>query len=197
MPSKFPLKLKVLLLEDDPRDAELVALAVRDAAPESTVRLVDTSVEFVRALEEFIPDVILSDHAVSDFNALDAFRLAQSRVPGSPFILVSGVFEQRASECLQAGADDFVHKAVLARLGPAIASAMSRRAPLRRLSRRQREVLQLLAAGLSTREIAVHLHVSIKTVETHRSQLMLRLGIHDVAGLVRYAVQVGIVSTSP
>jgi DNA-binding NarL/FixJ family response regulator len=196
MPSKFPPKLKVLLLEDDPSDAELVAHAVRTAAPESTFRLVDTSEEFVRALEEFVPDVILSDHAVSDFNALDAFRLAQSRVPGSPFILVSGVFEQRASECLHAGADDFVHKAVLVRLGPAIASAMSRRAPLRRLSRRQREVLQLLAAGLSTREIAVHLHVSIKTVETHRSQLMLRLGIHDVAGLVRYAVQVGIVSTS-
>lgn len=196
MPNRFPAKLKVLLLEDDPRDAELVAHAVRSVASESTVRLVDTSAEFVRALEEFIPDVILSDHAVGDFNALDAFRLAQSRVPGSPFILVSGVFEQQASECLQAGADDFVHKAVLDRLGPAITSAMLRRAPLRRLSRRQRQVLQLLAAGMSTREIAVHLNVSIKTVETHRSQLMLRLGIHDVAGLVRYAVQVGIVSTA-
>jgi DNA-binding NarL/FixJ family response regulator len=196
MPMKLPPKLKVLLLEDDSLDAELVAHAVRGAAPESTVRLVDTSAEFARALDEFIPDVILSDHSVGDFNALDAFRLAQSRVPGSPFILVSGVFEQQASECLQAGADDFVHKAMLNRLGPAITTAMSRRAPLRKLSRRQREVLQLLAAGLSTREIAAHLQVSIKTVETHRSQLMLRLGIHDVAGLVRYAVQVGVVSTS-
>jgi DNA-binding NarL/FixJ family response regulator len=193
---KFSPKLKVLLLEDDPLDAELVAHAVRGGAPESTVRLVDTSAEFARALDEFIPDVILSDHAVGDFNALDAFRLAQSRVPGSPFILVSGVFEQQASECLQAGADDFVHKAMLNRLSPAIATAMSRRAPLRKLSRRQRQVLQLLAAGLSTREIAAQLNVSIKTVETHRSQLMLRLGIHDVAGLVRYAVQVGVVSTS-
>jgi len=196
MPTKFSPKLKVLLLEDDPLDAELVAHAVRGGAPESTVRLVDTGAEFARALDEFIPDVILSDHSVGDFNALDAFRLAQSRVPGSPFILVSGVFEQQASECLQAGADDFVHKAMLNRLGPAIAAAMSRRAPLRKLSRRQRQVLQLLAAGLSTREIAAQLSVSIKTVETHRSQLMLRLGIHDVAGLVRYAVQVGVVSTS-
>jgi DNA-binding NarL/FixJ family response regulator len=68
------------------------------------------------------------------------------------------------------------------------------RAPLRSLSRRQRQVLQLLATGCSTREIALGLHLSIKTVETHRAQLMSRLDIHDLAGLVRYAVRVGIVS---
>jgi DNA-binding NarL/FixJ family response regulator len=197
MSSKFLPSLKVLLLEDDPDDAELAAHALREVAPDSAVRLVDTRVEFVRALEEFVPDVILADHAVADFNALDAFRLTQSRVPESAFILVSGVFEQRASECLQAGAAEFVHKSDLSRLGPAIASAISLRAPLKRLSPRQREVFQLLAAGYSTRDIARRLHVSVKTVETHRAQLMIRLGIHDVAGLVRYAVQVGIVSTSP
>jgi len=197
MSSKFLPSLKVLLLEDDPGDAELAAHAVRQVAPDSSVRLVDTRAEFVRALEEFVPDVILSDHAVADFNALDAFRLAQQRAPESAFILVAGVFEQRASECLQAGAAEFVHKSDLSRLGPAIASAVSLRAPLRRLSPRQRQVFQLLAAGLSTRDIAQQLQVSIKTVETHRAQLMVRLGIHDVAGLVRYAVQVGIVSTSP
>lgn len=186
--------LRVLLLEDDQRDAELIVHAVRDAAPESAVRLVDTRIEFVRALDEFVPDVILSDHAVAEFNVLDAFRLAQRRAPGSPFILVSGMFEQRASECLQAGAADFVPKAELTRLGPAIASALSLRAPLRSLSRRQRQVLQLLATGKSTREIALGLHLSIKTVETHRAQLMARLDIHDLAGLVRYAVRVGIVS---
>lgn len=186
--------LRVLLLEDDPRDAELIVHAVRNAAPDSAVRLVDTRTEFVRTLDEFVPDVILSDHAVADFNVLDAFRLAQSRAPGSPFILVSGLFEQRASECLQAGAADFVPKSELSRLGPAIASALSLRAPLRTLSRRQRQVLQLLATGCSTREIALGLHLSIKTVETHRAQLMSRLDIHDLAGLVRYTVRVGIVS---
>jgi DNA-binding NarL/FixJ family response regulator len=168
---------------------------LREAAPESTVRLVDTRIEFVHNLEEFVPDVILSDHAVADFNVLDAFRLAQRRAPGSPFILVSGTFEQMASECLQAGAADFVTKSELSRLGPVIASALSQRAPLRSLSRRQRQVLQLLATGRSTREIALGLHLSIKTVETHRAQLMSRLDIHDLAGLVRYAVRVGIVST--
>lgn len=186
--------LRILLLEDDPRDAELIVHALHEAVPGSIVRQVDTRTEFVRILDEFVPDVILSDHAVADFNVLDAFQLAQRRAPGSPFILVSGVFEQRASECLQAGAADFVPKGELSRLGPAVTSAMSLRAPLRSLSRRQRQVLQLLASGGSTREIALGLHLSIKTVETHRAQLMSRLDIHDLAALVRYAVRVGIVS---
>lgn len=194
MSSQLLSGLRVLLLEDDPRDAELILHAVRAAAADSAVRLVDTRTEFVRTLDELVPDVILSDHAVADFNVLDAFRLAQSLAPGSPFILVSGLFEQRASECLQAGAADFVPKSELSRLGPVMASALSLRAPLRSLSRRQRQVLQQLATGCSTREIALGLHLSIKTVETHRAQLMSRLNIHDLAGLVRYAVRVGIVS---
>jgi DNA-binding NarL/FixJ family response regulator len=194
MSTELSSGLRILLLEDDSRDAELIAHALREAVPGSVVRQVDTRTEFVRTLDEFVPDVILSDHAVADFNVLDAFRLAQSRAPGSPFILVSGVFEQRASECLQAGASDFVPKGELSRLGPAVASALSLRGPLRSLSRRQRQVLQLLASGRSTREIALELHLSIKTVETHRAQLMSRLDIHDLAGLVRYAVRVGIVS---
>ena len=188
-------ELRVLLLEDDPRDAELIVHAVREVAPHTSVRLVDSRTEFLRTLDEFVPDVILSDHAVADFNVLEAFRLAQSHAPGSPFILVSGLFEERASECLHAGAADFVPKSELARLGPAMATALALRAPLRSLSRRQRQVLQLLATGCSTREIASDLRLSIKTVETHRAQLMSRLDIHDLAGLVRYAVRVGIVSS--
>lgn len=71
---------------------------------------------------------------------------------------------------------------------------MTLRIPLRKLSSRQRQVLQLLAAGLSTRGIARQLRLSVKTVETHRAKLMHRTDIHDLAGLVRYAVWVGIVS---
>ncbi|MBA3761086.1 MAG: response regulator, partial [Gemmatimonadales bacterium] len=108
MSTQTLLGLRILLLEDDLRDAELIAHALQDAIPGSTVRQVDTRTEFIRTMDEFVPDVILSDHAVADFNVLDAFRLAQTRSPGSPFILVSGLFEQRASECLQSGAADFV-----------------------------------------------------------------------------------------
>lgn len=62
------------------------------------------------------------------------------------------------------------------------------------LTPRQREILQLIAEGKSTKEIAAILSVSVKTVETHRTQLMNRLDIHDIAGLVRYAVRTGLVT---
>ena len=69
--------------------------------------------------------------------------------------------------------------------------------PFEVLSPRQREVLQLIAEGLSTKEIAGRLDVSIKAVETHRTEIMERLGIHGVAGLVRYAIRVGLVQPEP
>ena len=65
--------------------------------------------------------------------------------------------------------------------------------PFEVLTPRQREVLQLVAEGHSNKEIASRLQVALKTVETHRTELMERLGIHGVAGLVRYAIQVGLV----
>lgn len=65
--------------------------------------------------------------------------------------------------------------------------------PYEQLTPRQREILQLIAEGRSTKEIAHLLSLSIKTVETHRSQLMERLDIHDIAGLVRYALRTGLV----
>ena len=61
------------------------------------------------------------------------------------------------------------------------------------LTPRQREILQLIAEGRTTKEIAQALHISVKTAEKHRTQLMERLDIHDVAGLVRYAIRVGLV----
>jgi DNA-binding NarL/FixJ family response regulator len=64
----------------------------------------------------------------------------------------------------------------------------------KQLTSRQREILQLIAEGNSTKDIANKLNVSIKTVETHRMQLMDRIGIHDVAGLVRYAIRMGIIT---
>jgi DNA-binding NarL/FixJ family response regulator len=75
--------------------------------------------------------------------------------------------------------------------GPAGSPRGTDEAPL--LTPRQREVLQRIAEGRSTREIAEGLHLSVKTVETHRAELMRRLGIHDVAGLTRYAIRHGLI----
>jgi DNA-binding NarL/FixJ family response regulator len=70
----------------------------------------------------------------------------------------------------------------------------SKRDQLANLSPRQREVLRMIAEGRTTKQIAQLLEISVKTVETHRSQLMERLDIHDVAGLVRYAISVGLIN---
>ncbi len=66
--------------------------------------------------------------------------------------------------------------------------------PLEQLTPRQREILQLIAEGRSNKEIARIIGISVKTVDTHRTQLMDRLNIHDVAGLVRYAIKMGLVT---
>jgi DNA-binding NarL/FixJ family response regulator len=67
--------------------------------------------------------------------------------------------------------------------------------PVQELTPRQREVLQLIAEGHSTKDMAQRLSVSVKTIETHRMDIKHRLGIHDVAGLVRYAIRVGLITS--
>ncbi len=79
------------------------------------------------------------------------------------------------------------------RVGDEIGKRVSVDSPHEKLTPRQREVLQLIDEGRTTQETARTLPVSIKTVETHRAQLMARLDLHDVAGLVRYAIRMGLV----
>ena len=187
------LGLRVLLLTPDPRDADLITCAVERTNPSNTVVHVDTRAAFVRALELFEPDVILCDDGVAEFNAAGALRLAQAQLQASPLLLLADRFEQSDSDCLKMGAWDCILRSDLSRLLPAINLAVEARTPLRRLSMRQREVLQLLAMGCSTREIARRLHLSVKTVETHRAAVMKRLGIRQLANLVRYSLRVGLI----
>ena len=65
--------------------------------------------------------------------------------------------------------------------------------PLKKLTARQTQVLRLIAEGKTTKQVALELNISVKTVETHRMRLMNRLEIHDIAGLVRFAISVGLV----
>lgn len=188
--------LRILLLQDDSNDAQLVTSALERLNPAWVVRRVESEPSYTDALDSFTPDIIISEHRLNGFSCSDALKVAQSRRPGTAFLVISTTFEQTASDCLKSGAADFIRKADLSRLGTAISSAIDARAPLRKLSARQLEVLQLLAAGNSTREIAQLLTVSVKTVETHRAQVMRRLAIRDLAGLVRYSIRVGLVSAT-
>jgi DNA-binding NarL/FixJ family response regulator len=184
--------LRILLLEGSPADARLVTDVLRRAGLDTVTERVDTKERFLHAVRDFAPDVVLSDHSLAQFNAPAALRLLRATRPATPLIVVSGALDERAVvESLRAGAEDFVLKTNLSRLRPALAV----RRPLDKLSPRQLEVVRRVALGEPTREIARRLTLSVKTVETHRAEAMKRLGIHHVAGLVRYAVRVGLVGT--
>lgn len=187
--------LRILLLEDREADADLISAQLDRARIAAQLQRVDSKAAFIRALEGPPPDLVLSDHSSANFTSIGALKAVRSRCPGVPVIVVTGrPDEQVVVECLRAGAEDVVSKQSLGRLPPAIASALAARERLSRLSPRQRQVLRFVAEGHTTPAIAERLDLSVKTIETHRSELMRRMGIHDVVGLVRYAIRVGIVS---
>jgi len=117
---------RILLVEDVPEDAELVEHELRRAGVGGTTRRVDTEGDFSRALREFNPDLILSDHSLPTFSAADALRIAQRDAPGVPLIIVTGSLdEETAADYIKAGAADYIVKHHLERLGPAVLRALA------------------------------------------------------------------------
>lgn len=185
--------LHILHLEDDPADAERVERQLARAGLSCTIHRANTKEEFLRALDQLEPDVVLCDHALAHFGATQALQHLRAVRPTTPLIVVTGALtEQLVVDYVRAGAADYVSKANLQRLYPAIQSAIAARRRLEPLTPRQREVLRLLADGRSTNEIADLLRVSVKTVETHRTALMHRLGIRRFVDLIKFAIQVGL-----
>ncbi|MEX2283890.1 MAG: response regulator transcription factor [Gemmatimonadota bacterium] len=187
--------LRVLILEDSERDAEMIAAELDRAGIHSVSQRAESEEQFEHALREFTPDVIVCDHALPQFNSIAALKTIQAVRPTAPMIVVSGALDERtAVACLRAGAEDIVLKGNLQRLPSAIESAIRVRQRLERLTPRQIEVLRFIAEGHTNREIARRLELSAKTIESHRGEVMKRLDVHDIAGVVRYAVRVGLVT---
>ncbi len=165
------------------------------------------------------PNLVLMDIAMPGLNGLEATaRLARQSPDIRVLILSMHQNEEYVRQALRHGAAGYLLKdaapmeldlairAVLrgeTYLSPAVSRGVvsdyvqrlrGEETPGTQLTPRQREVLQLVAEGHSTKEIARRLDLSVKTVDTHRSQLMKLLDIHEVAGLVRYAMRVGLIS---
>jgi len=167
--------------------------------------------EALRLVKEYKPDVVLMDIAMPELNGLEVTARISKEFPDVRVIILSMyATEEYVRESINAGAAGYVMKrsavdelehaiTAVARgekhFSPEVSTRVNKdRAGIAQLTPRQREILQLIAERHNTKDIAYILNISIKTVETHRAQLMERLGIHDVPGLVRFAIRAGLVS---
>ncbi len=194
-PTTHPLR--VLLLEDSDADAELIRHELQRSGMTIMTGRVDSADAFAAALRSFVPDVVLSDHSLAQFDSAAALEILRAVSPTTPFIIVSGsVTGDQSVAAIRAGAEDIVLKTNLNRLPVVLTNALTLRRPLKKLTARQVEVFRLVAEGYRTRDIANRLGISVKTVESHRGEIMNRLQIHELAGLVRYATRVGLIPST-
>jgi len=190
--------VRILLLADSDADAGPIARELRSLSMPTSMERVDSEAAFIGALESHSPDVVLCDYTLAQFDSHAALELVRDALPATPFILVAGAIGRTPTgNAIRAGVEDVVLKADLGGLGASISSALAVRRPLHRLSRRQREVLRMIAEGHRTRDIASRLGLGVKTVESHRYALMKRLRLGSVVGLVRYAIRVGLIPLDP
>lgn len=178
-----------------------------------------TGREALEVVRSKLPNIVLMDIAMTELGGLEALPRITKDFPSVKVIILSAhANEEYVIRALREGASGYMLKdSATTELELAINSVIQGKiylspsisrtviddylqrvggpvSPLEQLTPRQREILQLLAEGKNTKEVAYDLDISVKTVESHRLQLMERLNIHDVPGLVRYAVRSGLVS---
>lgn len=120
-------ELKILLLEDNYSDAELLMRTLTKADLKHELHLVESKAHFISELDNFKPDIIVSDHYLPSFNSLEALKIARKKRSDIPFILVTGsVSEEFAEDCMKAGVDDYILKNSLIRLPSSIKNIFSR-----------------------------------------------------------------------
>ena len=211
------MAIRVLIADDHAVVAEGLRHLIEAERDIEVVACVGDGRVAVQQARELQPDVIIMDLSMPELNGADATRAILERDPRCRVIVLS-MYAQReyVRRALKAGAAGYVVKRSAAKevveairavhagqryLSPRVADVVlddysneKQDDPLARLSAREREVLQLLAEGRTGAQIAERLSLSQKTVETYRARLVEKLGIRDLAGLVRFAIQKGLVS---
>ena len=210
--------IRVVLAEDHAMVRAGMVRLLEDLPGVDVIGVASDGREAVRLIDELIPDVVLLDITMPGMSGLAALARVTTEHPNVRVIILSmHDNEEYVDHALKAGAAGYLLKdSDPAELGLAIRSVMRggsyltpavsrhvirdynlRSAPgavtVERLTQRQTEIAQLIAEGHRNAEIALILGVSTKTVETHRTQLMARLDVHDVTGIVRYAIRMGLV----
>ncbi len=211
------MPIRILIADDHAIVAEGLKHVVEAQSDLEVVATVGDGRSAVRVARETEPDVVLMDLSMPELNGADAARAIIDERPACKVIVLSMYAEREyVRRALKAGATGYVVKRSAAKelveaipavhagqryLSPRVAdvviddyAADGKPDLLEKLSAREREVLQLLAEGRTGAEIAQRLSLSQKTVETYRARLVEKLGIRDVAGLVKFAIQRGLVS---
>jgi DNA-binding NarL/FixJ family response regulator len=211
--------IRILLADDHDLFRAGIRALLEDLVGIEVVAEAGNGREALRLCKAHQPDVALMDIMMPELNGLDATARLAMISPGTRTIILSmNAHEEYVLQALRAGAVGYLLKNISPTeleqairtvvrgetyLSPAISkhliAAYLQRAggetsSLERLTARQREVLQLIAEGNTTKAIARKLDLGPKTVETHRTQLMDALDIHDIAGLVRYAIRMGVIT---
>ena len=215
------MSIRILIAEDNHLlRAGLRALLSAADPSHQVVGEADNGARVLELAAELTPDIVLMDISMPGMNGIETTARLTARYSSIRVIMLSSYCEEQyVQRALKAGARGYVLKNVsIDNLRSAVAAVargdsyfssevtalLSHWAggppggfdKLATLSGRQREVLQLVAEGGTTKEIAHHLALSPKTVDCHRAELMRRLDIRDIAGLVRFAIQAGVVRTT-
>jgi DNA-binding NarL/FixJ family response regulator len=211
---------RVLLAEDHVLMRAGLRLLIEQGGAAAVVAEANDGAEALRLAHAHRPDIAVLDIAMGEPNGLEVAARLQAELPEVRVIILSmHASDSYVQQALQAGVRGYLLKdaapveltlalAAVARgetyLSPAVASQVVRRLmrrpeegrpSLEQLTPRQRDILRLIAEGHTTQAIANRLQISVKTAEGHRAQIMDRLGIRDVAGLVRFAIREGLVSS--
>ena len=206
MPSRILLVEDPVLIREDLR-------ALVEQAGMVVIGETSDGQEALRIASELAPDVAVLDIAIPHLNGLEIARRLRETVPQTKtIVLTMHTEEPYVLEALQAGTVGYVLKTHAATdmvpairealqdaiyLSPRVATAVVKAYLTRTtlpdpLTSREREIVQRIAEGQTTKEIAAHLGLSVKTVESHRINLMRKLNIHETATLVRYAIRRGL-----
>ena len=214
------MKSRVILVDDHKLFLEGLKSLLREDPRVEIVGEASNGRDAVRLCRELLPDIVITDVAMPELNGIEAARLILEQSPRTRIIVVSMHSSRRfIVGMLKAGAVGYLLKdcafqelrdaisAVLDRkvyLSPAIAGILVDqvtrqgeidKADLPELTPREIEVLQLLTEGKKASEVARQLHLSVKTVQTHRRNIMEKLDLHNLADLTKYAIQKGLISS--
>ena len=209
---------RILIADDHALVRSGIRLLLESIAAVEVVAEAGDGLELLALVEAHRPDILLLDITLPGLNGLAVLERIQG-LPDMPRVIMLSMHSgpEYVARALNAGAAGYLLKdSAFDELAEALDAVGRQRRYLSRaldpeviqrfceglkgsedglgvLTPRQRQILQLIAEGQGTRQIAERLHVSVKTVETHRAQLMERLGIRDVAGLVRFAIRTGLI----